>query len=104
MSKLILYLGSETFTLDVKQIEKNEEHQWRYWNYYLNVESEETVRLVRYLGYCRFEPVYYTMVQISKTEEDVRGFFGGKKVVTNYWFRTRFQDEKLSPRIMYLEE
>lgn len=103
MQKLILCLGKETFTLNVTQIDKNEESQWRYWNYSLDVDSKETIRLVRHLGYCRFEPVWFRYIEICKTEEDVKGFFGNK-VVTNYWFKTRFHEDRLYVKSMQLEE
>lgn len=104
MSKLIICLGNQTFSPEVTKIEKNEEGQWRYWNYRLALSSSETVRLIRHLGYCRFEDVYYTWIEISKTEEDTRGFFGGEKVVTKYWLKTTLFDEKLQPQAFYLEE
>jgi hypothetical protein len=70
----------------------------------LDIKSPETVRLVRYLGYCRFEPVYFSQVSINKTEEDTRGFFGREKTLTNYEFRTLGIEERFHPKAMYLDE
>jgi len=104
MSKLILCLDQETFTLDIKGIDKNEEGGWRYWSYGLYMKSPETTRLVRCLGYCRFEPIWYSGIEIKKTEEDVKGLFGGKRTVTKYWFKTSILEDRLHPKVMYLEE
>ena len=108
MSKLIICLKDTMFTLDVKKVEKNEEGEERYWNYYLNTESQEITRLLRFLGYgTGYEPVWVNVrlgnLVISKTKKFTKGFFG-TIVTTRYFLKKPLVDEELDIKTMYLEE
>lgn len=106
MSKLVICIGQETFTPKVTAISKNEEGKWRYWNYWINTDSPETVKLVRYLGFHRFEPVPFRDIEIRVTEEDSKSLFGfgSERTVTNYYFRCGIYEQRFNPRVIHLEE
>jgi hypothetical protein len=104
MSKLVICLDQETFIAKVKAISKNEEGKWRYWNYWIDTNEPDTVKLIRHLGFYRFEPVPFRDIQIRVTEEDTKGFFGGEKTITNYYFRCGIYEQKIHPRVVHLEE
>lgn len=104
MSKLTVCFGQDTFNLEINHITKNEESKWRYWNYTLHNNDEETARLVRYLGYYRFQEIPFRYSEISITEEDTKGFFGKDKTVTKYTFNIGASKRKIHPKSIYLEE
>lgn len=104
MSKLVLCLGQETFTLPITHLSKNEEGKWRYWNYSINAQDDETVRLIRHLGYYRFEPIPWREAEISITEEDTKGFLGRDKTITEHYFYISCYKDRIHPRSIYLED
>lgn len=104
MFKLILCLGQDTFTPEVVKLDKNEEGRWRYWNYTINTNSAETVKLVRYLDFYRYEPVPFREILIRVEEEDTKTFFGRDKTYTRYYFQCGYVQRTLHPRVVHLEE
>jgi len=104
MSRIVICLGKETFIPKVQAISKNEEGKWRYWSYWIDTKCPDTIRLIRELGFYRFESVPFREIELKITEEDTINFFGRPTTITNYYFKCGYYEKNLHPKVFYLEE
>jgi|SRR4028119_1340167 hypothetical protein len=98
MSYLVVYVGDEKFTPNVKSCISYGEGE----TYRLNNCHMETLRLARHFGITSVTQKSFTRIWIGR-EEKV-GFFGGKKIVESYKFGCDSFFEDFESDLVYLEE